>query len=141
MNWLRRLSSSLTSTLTDSISYIHHTGLFTLPSLLIHLIMTRRFSLLRWFLLLILGVFISIALYIPYRANLLYGAAASTLDSWQLLENSTKLLLYNGILIQPVDPNGADQSFRVEQNEPVFNIALRLKQAGLIRDDGLFVLI
>jgi UPF0755 protein len=80
-----------------------------------------------------MGLYV-IFLYIPSRATRVYGPPAPSLSLSQRVQYSARLLWYNGLLTQPLDLNGAEQLFTVEQGESVASVANRLKGAGLIRD-------
>ncbi|MCC7118905.1 MAG: endolytic transglycosylase MltG [Anaerolineales bacterium] len=76
--------------------------------------------------------------YLPARASLLYGPPAAHLSISDRIQYSTRLMAYGSTLTAPLDPNGAEQTFRVEQGETVFSIANRLAQVGLISDAQAF---
>lgn len=73
-------------------------------------------------------------LYVPVRAARVYGPPAQTLSLPQRLQYSALLLWYDGLLTQPLDPNGAEQDFTVEVGESVDTVANHLQSVGLIRD-------
>ncbi len=75
-----------------------------------------------------------VVLYIPARAERIYGPPAPTLSLPQRVEYSALLLWYDGLLTQPVDPKGAEQAFTIQAGETADSVAGRLKNAGLIRD-------
>jgi UPF0755 protein len=79
-----------------------------------------------------------ILLYIPVRAVHLYGPPAPGLSLVQRLQYSALLLWYNGLITQPLDVNGAEQSFTIEVGQPVDSLASRLQSVGLIRDADSF---
>ena len=70
--------------------------------------------------------------YIPARASLLYGPPASPLSISDRIEYSARLLWHGDALTTPLDPNGADQPFRIEQNESVSSVTIRLADTGII---------
>lgn len=72
--------------------------------------------------------------FLPARASLLYGPPARALSISQRIEFSTRLLLHDGLLTRPLDPDGSGQSFTISQGESVSSVALRLQQAGIILD-------
>jgi UPF0755 protein len=86
----------------------------------------------------ILACFLAIIFYIPSRATWVYGAPATSLSIPQRLQYSALLLWYDGLLTNPFDVNGAEQSFTVESGESVNSIASRLEIVGLIRNAEAF---
>jgi UPF0755 protein len=70
--------------------------------------------------------------YIPARASLLYGAPAKHLSISNRIEYASRLLMHGDALSTPRDPNGIEQTFRVEQGESVFSISNRLESFGFI---------
>ena len=74
----------------------------------------------------------------PGRATLLYGPPSSSLTFAQAYQYSAALLWHDGLLTEPLDPNGVEQSFVIEQGESVFSIALRLEENKIIRDASAF---
>src|SRR5215217_7268561 len=89
-------------------------------------------------LLFILACFLAIIFYIPSRATWVYGAPAISLSIPQRLQYSAFLLWYDGLLTNPLDLNGVEQSFTVESGESVNSIASRLEIVGLIRNAEAF---
>ena len=90
---------------------------------------------------LLLSVFVcllSMVFYIPSRATRLYGPPAAWLSLPQRVQYSALLLWYDGLLTQPLDPNGAEQSFTIEIGESVDSVANHLQAVGLIRDADSF---
>lgn len=79
------------------------------------------------------GLYI-VFLYIPARAARIYGPPAPALPLSQRVQYSALLLWYDGLLTQPLDLSGPEQSFTVEPGESVNSVAYRLEGAGLIRD-------
>jgi UPF0755 protein len=75
-----------------------------------------------------------ILFYIPARAARLYGPPAPWLSLPQRVQYSALLLWYDGLLTQPLDPAGAEQSFVIEIGESVDSVANHLQSMGLIRD-------
>jgi UPF0755 protein len=67
-----------------------------------------------------------------------YGASSSALSLPQRIQYSALLLWYDGLLTRPLDVNGTEQTFTVEQGESVNSIASRLEFTGLIRDASAF---
>jgi len=88
-------------------------------------------------LLLCLGLYISL-LYIPSRAARIYGPPATWLSFSERMQYSALLLWYGGLLTQPLDLSGAEQSFTIEMGESVDSVANHLESVGLIRDVGSF---
>jgi UPF0755 protein len=72
--------------------------------------------------------------YIPSRANRVYGPPASSLSFPQRIQYSALLLWYDGLLTQPLDPSGTQQTFTVEIGESVDTVANHLQTVGLIKD-------
>lgn len=70
--------------------------------------------------------------YIPARATMLYGSPARLLSISDRVEYSARLLAHGDLLSTPLDPNGAEQFFRIEQGEPVSSVAMRLEESSLI---------
>ena len=76
--------------------------------------------------------------YVPARASLLYGPPARTLSVSDRIEYSTRLLSHGAILTTPLDPNGMEQSFRIEQGESIYSVALRLEESFIIANAQAF---
>jgi UPF0755 protein len=81
-----------------------------------------------------LFIFAFIFFSVPSRAARLYGPPSDSLTFAQVYEYSTKLLWYDGLLTEPLDPGGGRQFFTVEDGQPVLIIANNLQHLGLIRD-------
>jgi UPF0755 protein len=77
-------------------------------------------------------------IYIPSRATWVYGAPSPSLSLPQRIQYSSLLLWHGGLLTNPRDVNGAEQTFKVEQGESVNSIASHLELAGLVRDAEAF---
>lgn len=88
--------------------------------------------------LLSLACFLAVLIYIPSRAAWMYGVPARSLSLPQRIQYSALLLWYDGMLTQPRDAGGTEQSFRVEQGESVNSIANHLEGVGLIRNADAF---
>ena len=73
---------------------------------------------------------------IPAMAQHYYGPPSRDLSVGQVFQYSARLLWDDGLLTKPLDPGGQEQSFIVQEGEPVESIADRLQQAGAIRDAG-----
>jgi len=84
-------------------------------------------------LLMCMGLYISF-LYIPSRAARSYGPPAAWLSFPQRVQYSALLLWYDGLLTQPLDLGGQEQSFTIEIGETVDSVANHLESVGLIRD-------
>lgn len=91
-----------------------------------------------FFLLLLLTCLLGTLLYIPSRARWVYGAPSSRLSLPQRIQYSAQLLWYNGLLTDPRDAKGVEQTFVVEQGETVNSIASRLEVVGLVRNAEAF---
>ncbi|MFN3490671.1 MAG: endolytic transglycosylase MltG, partial [Anaerolineales bacterium] len=76
--------------------------------------------------------------YIPARASLLYGPPARHLSISNRIEYSARLLSYGDELITPLNPNGVEQNFKIEQGESVISIANRLEGFGFISNAQAF---
>ncbi|RPJ20838.1 MAG: endolytic transglycosylase MltG, partial [Chloroflexi bacterium] len=73
-------------------------------------------------------------IYIPSRAARIYGPPAVWLSLPQRVQYSAFLLWYDGLLTQPLDLSGQEQSFTIEVGESVNSVANHLESVGLIRD-------
>ncbi len=77
--------------------------------------------------------------YIPARASLLYGPPARLLSISDRIEYSARLLSHGDALITPLDSNGVERSFRIEQGESVASVTSRLEESSIIsRADFLY---
>src|SRR5581483_3766251 len=97
----------------------------------------RRFLLI----LILIAVFVCLVLFafvFPSLSANKYGPPAPSLSFLQAVQYSAKLIWYDGLLIHPLDPSAAEQSFTVQQNEPINSIANRLAEARLIVDASAF---
>ncbi len=72
--------------------------------------------------------------YVPARASLLYGPPARSLSISDRIDYSTRLLSHGGALTTPLDPNGTEQSFFIDQGESVFSVTARLEESYIISD-------
>lgn len=86
----------------------------------------------------IFACLLSALLYIPSRAARLYGSPAPSLSLPQRVQYSALLLWYDGRLTQPLDVNGAQQTFTIGIGESVDSVASHLEAVGLIRDGEAF---
>src|SRR5512145_750761 len=91
-----------------------------------------------FFVFLIFACLISALFYIPSRARRMYGPPAPWLSLPQRVQYSALLLWYDGLLTQPLDVNGVEQSFTVEIGESVDSVANHLQAVGMIRDADSF---
>ncbi len=73
---------------------------------------------------------------IPAMAVHAYGVPSPELTAVQVLEYSARLLWDDGRLTTPLNANGQEQAFTVQQGEAVESVAGRLQQAGVVRDAG-----
>jgi UPF0755 protein len=80
----------------------------------------------------ILAVIYLVIGYIPARASLLYGTPARALSISDRIEYSTRLLSHGDLLTTPLNPNGVEQTFRIEQGESIASVATRLEQSSII---------
>ncbi len=76
----------------------------------------------------------NVFLYIPSHAARIYGPPAPSLSLPQRVHYSALLLWYDGLLTQPLDPNGTEQSFTIEIGESADLVASHLQRVGLVRD-------
>lgn len=87
------------------------------------------------FVLLSVCVGLSIILfYVPARAARIYGPPALSLSLPERVQYSARLLWYDGLLTQPLDMSGQEQTFAIEIGESVDSVANHLEAVGLIRD-------
>ena len=75
---------------------------------------------------------------IPALAARSFGRPAAGLSPVQVIQYSAKLLWDDGLVTRPVQPDAPEQTFTVQQNEPVLSIADKLQQSGLIMDGSIF---
>ena len=94
----------------------------------------RNLVILGFFLFIIFACLLGLLFYIPVRAARLYGPPASSLSLSARVQYSALLLWYDGLLTQPLDVYGAEQTFTIEISESVDSIANHLEAVGLIRD-------
>ena len=101
--------------------------------------MSRRFiTILFLGLSLLCALTIGTFLGIPAIANRQYGPPNSALGTLDQFEYSFRILWYGGMLTQPLNQNGVEQSFTIEPGEGVSSIAIRLEEVGLIRNAAAF---
>ncbi|MBI5953882.1 MAG: endolytic transglycosylase MltG [Chloroflexi bacterium] len=94
--------------------------------------MRRSHLILALFIFTVLAAVVLFFGYIPARASMLYGPPARALSISDRIEYSTRLLSHGGLLTISMNPNGGEQSFHIEQGEPIFSVATRLEQSALI---------
>lgn len=87
-----------------------------------------------FFVLTICAALALLLIYIPSRATRVYGPPAAFLSFPQRIQYAALLLWYDGLLTQPLDSNGAEQTFTVEVGESVAAVANHLQVVGLIQD-------
>jgi UPF0755 protein len=75
-----------------------------------------------------------VSVYIPSRATRIYGRPAPSLSFPHRIQYAAMLLWYDGLLTQPLDLSGAEQTFTVEVGESVDSVANHLQSVGLIQD-------
>ncbi len=97
----------------------------------------RKLLLILFFILLLACLF-TVLIYIPSKAEQIYGQPAAWLTVPQRVQYSARLLWHDGLLTHPLDSTGGEQSFPIDNGESVNSIATRLQQTGLIRDAGAF---
>lgn len=76
--------------------------------------------------------------FIPVRAEWVYGSASPSLSIPQRIQYSALLLWYDGLLTSPLNTNGKEQSFTVQEGESVNSIASHLEVAELIPSANAF---
>ncbi len=82
--------------------------------------------------LVLLVVIVSVT--VPAVAVQHYGQPSPNLSVTQVFQYSARLLWDDGLVTEPLDRNGREQPFTVQQGEPVDSITRRLQQAGDIQD-------
>ena len=95
---------------------------------------TVRRLIVLFFLFSIFACLLSALIYIPSRAARRYGPPTPSLSLPERVQYSALLLWYEGLLTQPLDVNGAQQTFTIEIGESVDSVANHLEAVGLIRD-------
>ncbi len=75
---------------------------------------------------------------IPVLAARSYGPPTTALSLPQVIQYSARLLWDDGLLTRPLDPNGPERPFVVQQGESVTSIADRLQSDGLISNSSMF---
>ena len=85
-----------------------------------------------------MGVLILSSLYLPIRAARTYGPPAPWLSLPQRVQYAAMLLWYDGLLTQPLDPGGTEQTFTIDVGESVDSVANHLESLGLIQDAASF---
>ena len=87
----------------------------------------------------LLCLLLAVFVFIPAQAARLYGPPSPRLGLAQRAQYSARLLWHDGLLTTPVDMDGPDMLFLVEEGESVRSVADRLAQFGLIRDSRAFL--
>jgi len=77
--------------------------------------------------------------FIPNRAEQLYGPPAQGLGISRQIKYSVRLLRHTSLLTTPANFSGPAQSFVIAEGESVFSVAGRLEGAGLILDANAFL--
>jgi UPF0755 protein len=75
---------------------------------------------------------------INQHAQASFGLPVPGLSFYQRLSYIVQLVYRENDLVQPVDTNGQDRKFQVELGESAGSIALKLEEAGLIRNAEMF---
>jgi len=88
--------------------------------------------------LLLLIVAILAGMFVPVMAAQTYGPASPTLGGLQLLQYSALMVWHDGRLTRPLGTTSGEQEFSISSGEPPASVAVRLEQAGLIRDADAF---
>jgi UPF0755 protein len=86
----------------------------------------------------VIAIFILAFGFVPARASMLYGPPARALSISSRIEYSTRLLSYGAQLTKPLNPNGGEQPFRIEQGEAIASVAKRLEESSIIADAQAF---
>jgi len=76
--------------------------------------------------------------FIPAQVIRLYGPPSDALTLSQRVQFSSRLFWHDGLLTEPLDPNGPTMQFMVAPGESVTDVAARLRQLGLIRNANAF---
>jgi len=88
--------------------------------------------------LILLCVMMAAFIFIPLRATNTYGPPTPTLGLWGIIDYSTRLLWHDGNLTNPLDVNGIERVFVIEQGETVSSVAERLQSEGLVHSGSAF---
>jgi len=75
---------------------------------------------------------VGLLIFIPDRANRIYGPANPSFGTAGKLHYAALMLWHDGLLTRPKEPSGSDQTFTIEPGETVDEIASRLEKSGLI---------
>jgi UPF0755 protein len=89
----------------------------------------------------LLGFIIAIVgllIFIPDRANHLYGPANPSLGTAGKLHYAALMLWHDGLLTQPLDPSASEQTFTIGSGESVDEIADQLEKSSLISSASAF---
>jgi UPF0755 protein len=76
--------------------------------------------------------------FVPQRAEQLFGPPAAGLERTQLIYLSAQMLLHQDDLNRPKDPDASEQPFEVGLGEPTGAMIQRLETEGLIADADVF---
>jgi UPF0755 protein len=82
--------------------------------------------------------FVGLLIFIPDRANQIYGPANPSLGTAGKLHYAALMLWHDGLLTQPLDLSASEQTFTIGSGESVDEIAGRLEKAGLISSASAF---
>lgn len=103
----------------------------------------KNFSLFRLLITLILGVLCLIvslgawmAFDIPRKAERYFGPPSPKISHLKRLELSMRLLTQEEKLLKPFNPGGESLFFEIQPGESTYSITNRLRQAGIIQDEG-----
>jgi UPF0755 protein len=77
-------------------------------------------------------------LIIPLAAQATYGESSDQLGGFQRFQLSLSLIWYDGLLTDPADPYGADQTFVIAQGQAAYDVSENLFAQGLIQDAKAF---
>jgi UPF0755 protein len=81
---------------------------------------------------------LALIILIPELAGRIYGPANPLLGTADKFQYAAILIWHDGLLTQPVDPNGTEVDFRIESGETVGEISKRLEETGLIASASAF---
>ena len=76
--------------------------------------------------------------FIPFQASKIYGRPSADIGVWNIIQYSARLLWYDGLLTRPLDPQGVERPFHIEQGESVPSMAARLQEDGFISNADAF---
>src|SRR5512137_2437158 len=81
---------------------------------------------------------LALLLFIPEKANRVYGPANPALSTAGKFKYAALVLWQDGRLTRPLSTSGPEQQFKIESGETVGGIANRLEEAGLIYSAAAF---